>query len=406
MPAIVKFPPVVEEAIERFAPMFRNQPERRHFAEYLTGLLVANKKTVSAINREFAFTTDQSCLNRWLTEVNWDAEKLNEGRIAWLQEDPQTRFHARGAIPIDNVLVDHEGKHIDDVGYFYDHAEQRTKIAHDYLIINYVCPSGVHYPLEFRRFAKQEQCQAKGVEFRDHNQLFRDLVDWAIQHKIPGTFVFDSWFSGADNLEYIQARQCNYVGDLKFNRKLFFKGKLMKAEELAASIPAADRKAVVIDGVQQWYFSACVQVPALTHPTRIVILWERKNGAEAKKILITNRTNWEINRIVSVYRDRWPGTECFHRDGKQCLGMGDCQLRKGRGQSRHLYMVFLAYSILTRQMQQNRFRGSMLQGLTTIGQACMAVLKQTLEQTIEWVIEQTRNPKQDFQRIKVQLALC
>ena len=43
------------------AELFDTEPARRHFAEYLTGLIVAENKTVSGINREFALTTDQSC---------------------------------------------------------------------------------------------------------------------------------------------------------------------------------------------------------------------------------------------------------------------------------------------------------------------------------------------------------
>ena len=77
MPAIVEFPSVVREALDKFGTFFPYEPERKHFAEYLTGLMIAQKKNVSAINREFAITTDQSCLNRWLTEVQWDAEALN-----------------------------------------------------------------------------------------------------------------------------------------------------------------------------------------------------------------------------------------------------------------------------------------------------------------------------------------
>ena len=82
MPAIIEFPTIVEHAVEQFGALFANAPERRHFAEYLTGLLVAEKKNVSGINAEFAQTTDQSCLNRWITEVDWDAAKLNEQRLA------------------------------------------------------------------------------------------------------------------------------------------------------------------------------------------------------------------------------------------------------------------------------------------------------------------------------------
>ena len=84
MPAIIEFPTIVEHAVEQFGAVFANAPARRHFAEYLTGLLVAEKKNVSGINAEFAQTTDQSCLNRWITEVDWDEVKLNEQRLAWL----------------------------------------------------------------------------------------------------------------------------------------------------------------------------------------------------------------------------------------------------------------------------------------------------------------------------------
>ena len=41
MPAIVAYPSVVEELVRQFGAVFPNEPSRRHFADYLTGLLVA-----------------------------------------------------------------------------------------------------------------------------------------------------------------------------------------------------------------------------------------------------------------------------------------------------------------------------------------------------------------------------
>lgn len=55
-------------------------------------------------------------------------------------------------------LLAHGGKLIQDVGYFWDHADERYTLAHDYLIANYACsPSGLHYPLDFRRYRKREE---------------------------------------------------------------------------------------------------------------------------------------------------------------------------------------------------------------------------------------------------------
>src|SRR6266568_5008688 len=76
------------------------------------------RKNVSGINREFAQTTDQSCLNRFLTDANWDVEQFNQRRLDWLQEEPSTRYSAQGVIPIDNTLIDHHGEMIQDAGWF------------------------------------------------------------------------------------------------------------------------------------------------------------------------------------------------------------------------------------------------------------------------------------------------
>jgi hypothetical protein len=411
MPAIVDFPQVVKDAREQFGNLFSCEPQRRHFAEYLTGLMVAHNKTVSGINSEFVETTDQSCLNRFLTGIDWDVEALNERRLEWLQKDPSTRYHDQGSIAIDDVLIDHDGKLIEDVGWFWDHAEDRHKIAHDYLIINYVCASGKHYPLEFRRFKKREQCEATGEEFRDHGVLFRDLVDWVCEHDIPGDFTWDSYFSSAEDLNHVHGKKNArgepraYVGDLKTNRKLEVRGRSIRVDAFAASIEPERRQEIRRGDKRQWYFTTTVRLPQVTHPVRIVILWRNRRDKTPAKVLVTNRTRWEINRILKTYRRRWTGTETFHRDGKQELGMGDCQLRSGQGQTRHMYLVMLAYSLLMSQLKQNGAKEWALHRLTTIGQACRAMGAETLRKTLDWAIHQVTENSQKPQHVMDQLGL-
>lgn len=397
MPAIVEFPSVVCQALDQFGDLFWCEPQRRHFAEYLTGLMIAENKTVTGINGEFVETTDQSCLNRFLTASDWDVEALNLRRLELMQDDQDTRHHKRGVIALDNTLVDHDGKLIEDVGWFWDHAEDRHKIAHDYLIANYVCPSGKHYPLEFRRFKKREQCEATGEVFLDHTKLFCELVDWACEQEIPGDFTFDSYFTNAEILNHIHSkpdssgRSRGYVGDLKMNRKLEWKGKLINATELAAMIPSTDRKEHRRGDQRQWYFTTTVKIPNVNHRVRIVIIWNHRRDASPCKVLVSNRTTWEVHRILEVYRDRWTGTETFHRDGKQELGMGDCQLRDGEGQTRHMYLVMLAYSLLMRELQHDRARNWAHCRLKTIGEACHAMLHEALRATLNWAMLQSQD---------------
>ena len=141
-----------------------------------------------------------------------------------------------------------------------------------------------------------------------------------------------------------------------------WKGVEQKISEVAATIPTEDRKEIRRGDKRQWYFTATLQIPNVKHKVRIVILWDQRRDKEPRKILVTNRITWEVSRIVRVYRDRWTGTETFHRDGKQQLGMGDCQLRDGQGQTRHMYLVMLAYSLLMSQLKQGRAKEWALAG--------------------------------------------
>src|SRR6266436_5438826 len=100
MAGIIDFPTVVQDALQQFGDLLPNEPQRRHLAEYLTGLFVAERKNVSGINREFAQTTDQSCLNRFVTAADWDVQQLNQRRLDLLQREPSTRYSAQGVIPI------------------------------------------------------------------------------------------------------------------------------------------------------------------------------------------------------------------------------------------------------------------------------------------------------------------
>jgi len=411
MAGIIDFPQVVQEALCDFDDLFANEPQRRHFAEYLTGLFVAARKTVTGINAEFARTTDPSCLNRFIHHEAWDVQALNQRRLDLLQQDADTRYSDHGTIAVDNTLIDHHGTCIEDVGWFWDHAEERFKIAHDYLIANYVCSSGKHYPLDFRCFQKQEQCKANQVPFKDHTALFQELVDWVAEQQIPGTFAMDSYFTNAPILNYIHGkpltdgRPRGYVGSLKFNRKLAYRGRTVKASELAAPIGPELRKSLKEGDKQQWYFTCTLRIPDVQHKVRIVIVWPSRTAEQPRIILVTNRVQWEVTRVVRVYRHRWTGTETFHRDGKQQLGMGDCQLRTREGQARHMYLVMLAYSLLMRQLKQGHAYEWAYRKLTTIGEACRAIMRETLRTTLAWAMERVEVYAWDKARVVAHLGL-
>ena len=404
MPAIVVLPQVVEDLVRQFGDAFPNEPARIHFAEYVTGLIVAEHKTVSGIAREFADAPDQSCLNRFLTESPWDPERLNQQRLEWLQADPTTRYRQDGVIAIDNTLIDHDGKLIEDVGYYWDHAEHRHVIAHDYLFANYVNPSGKHFPLDFRRFRKREQCE-DAHPFASHTDLVKDMIDWVVAEDIPGNFTFDSYFTNAPVMNHIQHHDRGYIGDLKFNRVIIVKGQEQTVSAWVQTLRPWCRTKFTVGERTQWYYTTTVRIPKVNHLVRLLVLWSSADAAEPRKVLVTNRVHWEAHHILKVYRRRWTGTEPYHRDGKQHLGMGDCQLRDGLGQTRHMHLVMLVYSALMRQVKHDRALDWAQTRLMTIGESCRAIARETLRKTLAWAVEQAQRGM-SLPEIQHQLALA
>jgi hypothetical protein len=85
--------------------------------------------------------------------------------------------------------------------------------------------------------------------------------------------------------------------------------------------------------------------------------------------------------------------------------MGDCQLRDGQGQTRHMYLVMLAYSLLMRALRQGRAKEWALRRLTTIGEACRAVLYETFKTTLEWAMNQVSGTSPKTHKVLALLGL-
>ena len=304
--------------------VFANEPERRHFAEFLTGLLVAAKKNVSGSKAEVAATPDQSWLNRWLTAVAGDEVELNQQRLAWRQQDSHTRYAESGVIPIDHPLVDHDGQLMEAGGYFGDHAEARSKLAPDDLSANYGCPAGKPYALAFRRFRKPADCAARRAELnaraggfdaasekerrwatcKKHPARCAALVDGVVAQEMAGTFAFASSFTNAPVCHRLNAPSRGSVGALKFNRKVCLRGRERRVAARAAQRPLPARKKVTTGERTQGSFTKTMERPGVNHAVRVALRWPYGNSTAPAQLLATNQTQWELTRVRRGYGQR------------------------------------------------------------------------------------------------------
>src|SRR3990170_8537169 len=97
---IASYPNIVEE----FLPKVKNgfsKPQKKQFARYLTGLMVCDNKTITAINNAFVGHKDQSALNNWLTDSPWSDEKLDKARKELAKEELNARNIKHAALIVD-----------------------------------------------------------------------------------------------------------------------------------------------------------------------------------------------------------------------------------------------------------------------------------------------------------------
>ena len=92
---IVGFPQIVERQASWFDSVFATDEQRKHFREYVTGLIAGDEATVTAINNLFLDRNDQSALNKFLTQAKWDEHELNRRRV----QMELARLHRRAVSP-------------------------------------------------------------------------------------------------------------------------------------------------------------------------------------------------------------------------------------------------------------------------------------------------------------------
>src|SRR4029453_9358923 len=149
-------------------------------------------------------------------------------------------------------------------------------------------------------------------------------------------------------LNPIESTKRAYVGDLKLNRKLVYEGREQALQQVARQSPWQAKKPVRVGNRRYWYFSKQLRMPDVNHPVRMVLFWKERDHAEASQALVSHRLLWKVIRMVLVYLPAGRGPGTFHRVGKREWGLGDCQVRNGEGQPRHVSLVSAAYSLLMR----------------------------------------------------------
>jgi SRSO17 transposase len=438
---IVAPAPIVTAHADVFRALFENRCQFHHFQHYLTGLIVLDNKSLANITRCVLESADKTNLSRFFSASPWFQDRVNDRRVAYLlQQTKAVRSPKADALLIlDDTLCEHVGSLFDYVDRHYNHGEATYPLAHNPVTSHYV--SGpVRFPVDLRLYRRYEECtqwdtfvqkhvpdrpipttkkararfhkevdslwlenpdfQKLHHQFRTKIDLGIELLDAAIQHQIPfGVLLFDSWYLAEELVSMARYRKKDWISLLKKNRNLEtnsftlkdatgkpipLEGPHIAVEDLVPHIPSTAYRAVTVRDKTYWTFTLAVRLPGLGK-VRLVVSFKNAELTGTYAVLVSNRVDWDAQRILTLYLQRWP-IETFYQDSKGHLGLDTYRMRNAEAIGKHWCLVFVAYSLLHLDcLPPSPTKGSV--PLKTIGEACRQQAQALMQALILYVHE-------------------
>jgi len=385
--------------LERFRPCF-SRPQFRNFSTYILGLVACeDRKNVEAINKCFVEARDQSALNRFLTASPWSLQGLEAQRLVLVREGLHTPEGSTGFLILDDTINKKMGLHMEEAGYHYDSAEGRIVWGHS-LVTTYYTSGEAGYPVRLALYVKRETCLKEGRTFKTKIQLACEQVEAFTPPAGTRTVVvFDSWYFCRQIVEAVGARGWDWVTQAEANRIVYHEGQRMNLTQLAETLPERGFRTVKVRGEAFTLQGLRVWMPKLG-AVRLVVSREE----DGFHFYVTNRLDWSDGRVLRAYKVRQT-IDLFYRDAKQNLGLGEYQVRRGRGAITHWHLVFTAHTLLTLLHQSlRRISNRLGRSLTTLGDICLWVKHQCLRRLVDWLYRKFKHrtrPETIYRKLKI-----
>jgi len=369
-------PSRVRHLLSRFRRCF-TRPQYENFCRVMLGLIVAGEKehNVKSINELFVVERkkkDQSSVNRFFTESKWDVEQVvSEGKAMLLSESDETSHLLEYKI-LDDIVCRKYGPGAEMVCYNHS-STMGTVLSHDYVTSLYVSGDDVSVPDGLKLYGSEKRCKEKRVEFKTKIQLACELIDEHVPMAKRTIWLWDSWYMVYDTVTRCRARGYDWIGEIKSNRVVFYRGTKYRLYELVEKLRSEGRFYDVVidnDDDDDEIYQAC-RVRVFTRKLgEVTIVVNVKADTDDVHILCTDMKSSTTKEIIKHALKRHHIEE-FHKGAKH-LGLGEYRFRESEAALIHAHLVSLAYTLLD-VLRRRLLRYGIVQSL------------QSLEWTVEWV---------------------
>ena len=360
------FPRRVKHLLSKLKKHF-TKPQYDNFCRVTMGLMTAGKKEhdVKSMNELFIDRKDQSSLNRFITESNWNAQEVAKAGQTVLLCEAELNPTVEHKVVDDTVCRKYSPK--TEMACYNHSSTMGTVLSHDYVTALSV-NNDVAFGDGLKLYGSKKKCGEKGVTFKTRLELACELID---EHKPMADstiMLWDSWYMCQKMVERCESHGYGWMGETKSNRVAFYEKRKYHLAELLDNLREEGRFVdVLVDGE---VYNACqleVFVPKLGL-VRFVV--DVKADTKDVHLLCTNLTGCSLEELVghALVMCR---INKFHKEAK-FLGFGEYRFRASEAALTHAHLVVLAYTLLD-ALRRRLLRYHVVKSLLSI------------EATVEWI---------------------
>jgi len=333
---IVQFPSYVEEMSTEFTHLFDQKRQLTHFKQFMTGFVSAEKKTIAHMNGLFTFHSNQSNLNRFITDATWNEYGMNKVKINLINQ-----VESGGIVILDDYIVEKNGSEIFGADWHWDHANNRS--VWGWQIADSVFSGKGIYPLLSSMYIKEKSRWNKYNDFTSKIELQMDQLSMLVDMKLVfSCVVMDKWYFSKKLTDHIEFLEKNWIVQSKSNRLVRSNGKWISLKSFGYKKVNQGGFKVITLGDQKYLMKVFTVTMKKAGRVRLLISMNQHGNIN---FYVSNNLAWDELTIATQYSRRWD-IEVWHREGKGDFGLKDCRLRCEEGVSRYLTLSTVADTLL------------------------------------------------------------
>jgi len=337
------------------------RPQYKNFRDFVLGLIVSDNKTIQEINDCFG-RVDQSSLNRFLTLSEWDAAKINNKRISQIKSYHKIK---KGIFICDPTFLQKFGKMMEYANYHYNGMTKKEEWGY-FLVNSFFTDGNVEFPVCADFYLRKEDADEKHP-FKTLREICLEQLDYAMKRLPIWLFIADAGLYADFLIQDIRSRGLKYILGTRITNNISIdRKKRISIEKYMQTLTDDDFKIHIFDG--EAYFLHSVDVSERNVGREKLLISYKAGDEENIRINVTNITHHSDNSLLCLLLKRWK-IEVWHRDGKQHLGLEDCQVRKFSAIQKVVCAILVAYTQLI-LMKEDRLLKPLKRILKTIGESC------------------------------------